>query len=177
MDAYGYVEIHWFGFVFLSSWLAVAQPVSAQRPVITGISHVTLYADDIPKSQQFYQSLLGWDMAPAGQASSGVRFYVNHLQYIELFSPPGPGPMDLLYSVGFSTSDAEALSRFLGAHGVSVPKAITTERDSSRSLDAAISIYKPNSAGRRQNSRRIYLRGAGAAVLGDHPDGSRKGRL
>lgn len=46
-------------FVFLTSLLAAAQPTSAARPAITGISHIALYADDIPKSQEFYQSLLG----------------------------------------------------------------------------------------------------------------------
>jgi hypothetical protein len=46
----------------------------------TGISHITLYADDFSKSQQFFQSLLGWDMVPSGPAKSRVRFYVNHLQ-------------------------------------------------------------------------------------------------
>jgi catechol 2,3-dioxygenase-like lactoylglutathione lyase family enzyme len=121
-------------FALLSSWLAAAQPSPAQRPAVTGISHITLYADDFYKSQQFYQSLLGWDMVPSGPAKSGVRFYVSRLQYIELISPPSPHPMDRLYSVGFSTNDAEALRRFLGAHGVSVPEAISTEPDGSRSF-------------------------------------------
>jgi hypothetical protein len=33
--------------------LAVAQEAPASRPAITGISHVTLFADDLEKSQQF----------------------------------------------------------------------------------------------------------------------------
>lgn len=119
--------------LFLSA-PAPAQHVSEGRPAITGISHVTLYADDMQKSQQFYQSLLGWDMVPAGEAKSGVRFYANHAQYIELISPPRPNMANRLICIGFSTADAEALRRFLGAHGVSVPEAVTVGRDGSRSF-------------------------------------------
>jgi catechol 2,3-dioxygenase-like lactoylglutathione lyase family enzyme len=42
--------------------------------------------------------------------------------------------MDRLDCIGFSTSDADALRRYLGARGVSVPKAVTVERDGSRSF-------------------------------------------
>jgi catechol 2,3-dioxygenase-like lactoylglutathione lyase family enzyme len=121
-------------FVLLLPGLAAVQDSSGMRPAITGISHITLYADDMPKSQQFYQSLLGWDMVPASKAASGVRFYADHAQYIELVSPPGSGVADRLAGVGFSTSDAEALRRFLGAHGVSVPEAVSVEGDGSRSF-------------------------------------------
>ena len=53
---------------------AVEQNAVATRPAITGISHITLYADNLAKSQQFYGSLLGWVQAHAGGAQSGVRF-------------------------------------------------------------------------------------------------------
>jgi catechol 2,3-dioxygenase-like lactoylglutathione lyase family enzyme len=119
---------------FFLPWSAFAQQTSTARPAITGISHITLYADNMPKSQQFYQSLLGWDMLPATEAKSSVRFYANHLQYVELVSPPQQGLEDRLISVAFATSDADALRRFLGAHGVSVPDAVTVEHDGSRSF-------------------------------------------
>jgi catechol 2,3-dioxygenase-like lactoylglutathione lyase family enzyme len=114
--------------------LLVAQSASTPRPAITGISHLILFADDIPKSQQFYAKLLGWDQVPAGAAKSGVRFYANHSQYVELISPPRPGIADRLDMVAFSTSDAEALRKYLGANGVSVPPAVTVEADGSKSF-------------------------------------------
>jgi catechol 2,3-dioxygenase-like lactoylglutathione lyase family enzyme len=119
-------------FVFPS--LLLGQTAAASRPAITGISNVTLYADDIPASEKFYASLLGWEQVPATGAQSGVRFYANHLQYIELLSPPTPGLTNRLDSIGFSTSDAESLRKFLAAHGVAVPQAVTTEQDGSRSF-------------------------------------------
>jgi catechol 2,3-dioxygenase-like lactoylglutathione lyase family enzyme len=114
--------------------MTLAQQPIGERSAITGISHVTLFADNIPKSKQFYGSLLGWDPVPATGAESGVRFYANHLQYIELVSPPQPSLDDRLDLIAFSTSNAGSLRRFLVANGVTVPKEVTTERDGSRSF-------------------------------------------
>ena len=114
--------------------LVTAQPASSLRPAITGISHITLFADDIPKSQRFYAELLGWDQVPSNAAKPGVRFYANHSQYVELVSPPSAGLADRLDLVAFSTSDAEGLRKYLSAHGVAVPQTLTVEADGSRSF-------------------------------------------
>jgi len=121
-------------FTLALSGLAIAQPASVPRPAITGLSHVTLFADDMAKSQQFYGELLGWCQVPSTGANSGVRFYANHSQYVELLSPPSQGLADRLDLVAFSTSDAEALRRYLGANGLSVPNAVTVGADGSRSF-------------------------------------------
>jgi catechol 2,3-dioxygenase-like lactoylglutathione lyase family enzyme len=120
--------------VFALPGIASAQDFSKARPPITGIAHVTLSAADMAKSQQFYQSLLGWEMVPGGYAHSGVRFYANHLQYIELISPPDPGRMDRLDSIAFATNDAESLRRYLDSRRVVVPRALTIDRDGSKTL-------------------------------------------
>ena len=114
--------------------LLVGQPAPVPRAAITGISHVTLFADDIAKSQQFYGGLLGWYQAPSAGANSGVRFYANHAQYVELIPAPSQGLADHLDRVAFSTSDAEALRKYLGANGLSVPDAVTVAADGSRSF-------------------------------------------
>lgn len=108
------------------------QPGSTTKPAITGISHVTLFADDFEKSQKFYSELLSWDQVPVGAAKSGTRFYANHSQYVELVAPSAKGLADRLDSVAFATSDAEALRKYLGAKGVQVPSAVSIEPDGSR---------------------------------------------
>jgi catechol 2,3-dioxygenase-like lactoylglutathione lyase family enzyme len=107
--------------------LALGLQPKPTRPSITGISHVTLYADDLEKSRQFYGPLLGWEQVPAGPVQPGVRFYVNHAQYIELVSPLEPGLIDRLVRVSFSTSDAESLRGFLAASGVAVPPSVSVD--------------------------------------------------
>ena len=118
---------------FVFPGVALAQP-TASRPAITGISHLTLIADDIPKSKQFYASLLGWEPVPSSGDGSGIRFYANHAQYVELVSPATSGLVNRLDSVGFSTSDAEALRKYLGAHEVAVPGAVTTDKYGDRTF-------------------------------------------
>lgn len=113
--------------------MAFAQQVS--RPAITGLSHMTLYSDDLQKSQQFYAALLGWEQVPPGVPQSGSRFYANHAQYIELKSAPTAGMTKRFDSIGFSTTDASQLRRYLGEHGVAVPAEVSEDRNGDRFLD------------------------------------------
>jgi catechol 2,3-dioxygenase-like lactoylglutathione lyase family enzyme len=114
--------------------LGFAQTPPQSEPAITGISHVTLYADDMAKSREFYTSLLGWDPVPASGSLPGIRFYANRLQYIELAAPPRPALENRLERVAFLTSDAEALRSYLAAKGVAVPAGVSTGPDGARSF-------------------------------------------
>jgi catechol 2,3-dioxygenase-like lactoylglutathione lyase family enzyme len=118
------------GSVFLCSSLASAQ----NRPVITGISHIIFYSDNIAQSREFYGTLLGWLPVPATSSAPGLRFYPNHAQYVELLPPPSPGQADRLDLVAFRTDDAERLREHLAAKGIAVPDAVTLEHDGSRSF-------------------------------------------
>jgi catechol 2,3-dioxygenase-like lactoylglutathione lyase family enzyme len=110
---------------FASGYLVFAQKVT--RPPITGLSHMTLYSDDLQKSQQFYAGLLGWEPVPDGGAHPGIRFYANHVQYIELEQAPTKGMANRFNSIGFSTSNAEQMRSFLGEHGISVPAKVSVD--------------------------------------------------
>ena len=121
------------GFVLLNVLAAIAQS-STPRPAITGISHATFYADDLPKSEAFYATLLGWDEVSADGRQPGVRFYANHLQYVEVLAPPQPGQPDRLDSVSFLTSNADQLRTFLKTRGIAVPAAVSIEKDGSRAF-------------------------------------------
>lgn len=114
--------------VLISASVAFGADVKGTRPAITGVSHVTLYADDLGKSRSFYTELLGWEQVPSGEPVAGVRFYANHLQYVELMPAPRPGMMDRLACVGFSVKSAEGMRSFLEANGVAVPKRVSVDR-------------------------------------------------
>jgi catechol 2,3-dioxygenase-like lactoylglutathione lyase family enzyme len=117
-------------FVLLLILCAIVSPSFAQgvsRPPITCLSHMTLYADDLQKSQQFYAGLLGWEQVPSGVPQNDVRFYANHAQYIELKPAPAPGMAKRFDSIGFSTSDVRQLRRYLGEHGVGVPAQVSED--------------------------------------------------
>jgi catechol 2,3-dioxygenase-like lactoylglutathione lyase family enzyme len=108
--------------------------LAQQPPAIIGISHVTFYADDIAKSRQFYEETLGWQPVPATGTQPGLRFYANHAQYVELLPPPVRGQMHRLDIVGFATSDAEGMRKFLAGKGIAVPASVTVDSGGSRSF-------------------------------------------
>jgi catechol 2,3-dioxygenase-like lactoylglutathione lyase family enzyme len=113
----------------------LTQQANKARPPITGISHVTFYADDFMKSQAFYGDLLGWEQVPAGTAAPGVRFYANHAQYIELLPAPSMGQAKRFDGIGFSTGDADGLRAYLQAHGVAVPPSAGVDGYGNRFFD------------------------------------------
>jgi catechol 2,3-dioxygenase-like lactoylglutathione lyase family enzyme len=115
--------------------VTLAQDESAARPAITGISQMTLYSDDLQKSKAFYSGLLGWEQVPVGDPQPGVRFYANHAQYIALQATPDKGRANRFDGVGFATSDAEKLRRFLEINGVPVPPSIRIDEEGDKSFD------------------------------------------
>ena len=118
----------------VAALLLPATTFAQQRPTITGISHVTLYADNIALSRQFYSGRLGWLAVPASGSEPGIRFYPNHAQYVALLAPPLRGQIHRLDRVGFATSDAEGLRKFLASKGYAVPASVTVESDGCRSF-------------------------------------------
>jgi len=55
------------------SFLLSGPSLSQQPPAVTGISQVTLYADDIATSREFYVEILGWQPLPATGTQPGLR--------------------------------------------------------------------------------------------------------
>jgi catechol 2,3-dioxygenase-like lactoylglutathione lyase family enzyme len=117
--------------VFIS-WCFASLSLLAQRPAITGISHVVFYADDPGQSTKFYGDLLGWIPQPATSGKDhGIRFYANATQYVELLPPPVLNQSHRLNRVAFATTDAEALRVYLRQNGIAVPKSVSREPDGS----------------------------------------------
>ena len=118
--------------VLITAASAVAQ--GARRPAIIGISHVTLRSADLSESREFYGRVLGLAEEPAG-SSQRARFRINDHQYVELVAAGADAPADRLIEVGVETKDAEAMRRYLGAHGVRVPEQVTEGKVGTRSFD------------------------------------------
>ena len=122
------------GAALMLGLVASSMAQSARRPAIVGISHVALRAADLGKSREFYGRVLGLAEEPAG-SQQRARFRINGHQFIELFEAGADAPADRLVEVGFETRDAEAMRRYLSAHGVKVPEQVTEEKGGNRSFD------------------------------------------
>ena len=114
-------------------WLGGSVVGRAQaRPKITGISHLSVYTTDPAKAEQYYVHDLGGFKAADPQDSTGVRYYFNPVQFIEVLPlPGGTSSVNRMDHTAYNTVDAEALRRYLGAHSVTVPAVATAGSDGS----------------------------------------------
>jgi catechol 2,3-dioxygenase-like lactoylglutathione lyase family enzyme len=124
-------------FSFLSAECLHAQN-SGSRPAITGVSHLSVYVTDGAKAEAFYAHDLGAFKGPDPENPQGVRYYFSPIQFVEVLPlPSGYSSINRLDHVAFNTADAEALMRYLGAHGIRIPASVQSGTDGSRWFDVA----------------------------------------
>ncbi len=113
--------------------LGLVSPAVAQgRPKIVSVSHLAVYTTDADKAEHFYVHDLGAMKGPDPQNPAGVRYYFNPVQFVEVLPlPQGWTSVGRFDHAGYNTDDAEALRKYLGAHGVVVPAAVTKGSDGS----------------------------------------------
>jgi catechol 2,3-dioxygenase-like lactoylglutathione lyase family enzyme len=109
---------------YLALLVTLVLAVPAQdtpRPRITGLSHVAFYTTNPDGAKHFYTDLLGF------QAGSRPGVYIIGNQTVETETQTPPHPPALLSHIAFATPDAEAMLRYLAAHGVKVPDKVHDE--------------------------------------------------
>jgi catechol 2,3-dioxygenase-like lactoylglutathione lyase family enzyme len=118
--------------------LLVATSARAQevkRPPITGIAYVRIYAKDAAASRRFYTQELLLPETPC-PGKDCARYQVGKDQWVEVVNAP-QAQNDGMQVIGFRTTDAEALRRYLAAHNVPVPPAVEKEEDGSAAFTVA----------------------------------------
>ena len=117
------------GLLLFASSGAIAQ----ERPKLTSLSHLAVYTTDAAKTERFYVHDLGGVKGADPENAAGVRYYFSPIQFVEVLPlPAGPASVNRLDHAAFNTSDAEAMRKYLEAHGVAVPSAVTKATDGSR---------------------------------------------
>ena len=105
------------------------------RPKITGVSHLAVYSSDAVQTERFYVHDLGAVKRADPENPAGVRFYFNNVQFVEVLPLPPSAGKQRFDHAAFNTDDADGLRRYLGAHGVVVPAAVSSGSDGSRSFE------------------------------------------
>ncbi|MBV9762922.1 MAG: VOC family protein [Acidobacteriaceae bacterium] len=100
-----------------------------QRPAITGISHICVYASNLEASDRFYANDLGAAKAPDPQDPKGTRYYFSPTQYVEVLPLPATQDISRMACVAYNTADAGGLQRYLRASGVSVTDEVHQDPD------------------------------------------------
>jgi catechol 2,3-dioxygenase-like lactoylglutathione lyase family enzyme len=116
----------------MMSLLVVGHCLGQERPKITGVSHLSVYTSDAAKTEAFYVHDLGGFKGTDPQNPLGVRYYFNAIQFVEVLPlPAGPESKNRFDHAGYNTTNAEGLRKYLGAHDVAVPAAVSKGSDGS----------------------------------------------
>lgn len=105
-----------------------------KRPPLTGIAFVRVQVTDTKKAMVFYESLLGYQLLPAGNHGGTLR--INQRQFVQIQDGLPAGQDERLMALGFQTTDAETLRQYLKEKGVAVPAVLNKEPDGSVSFTA-----------------------------------------
>jgi len=102
------------------------------RPHITGIDHITIYASDVNRSRKFYSEVLGLAIGCPQYTGPEICFLVARSNQRVLLRPaPAPAGTSLrnwLGEVAFRTDNIAQIKRYLLAHGC-VPGRIRKDSD------------------------------------------------
>ena len=122
--------------LLLSSLIATCALAQQQRPAITGISHMCVYAHDMAASENFYAHILGATRGIDPQNSTGARYYFSPTQFVEVLPLPADHTLSKMACVAYNTTDAQQLRLYLQARGVKDSSDLHTSTDGSQWFDA-----------------------------------------
>ncbi len=119
--------------VFLSTSAFAAAP---SRPLITGVSHIAVYAASPAATERYYVHDLRGFKGEDVENAAGVRYYFSPSQYVEVLPlPPRQTSSNRLDHVAFTTSDAQRLHDYVLMRAVGKPCPVSLGRDGSRWFD------------------------------------------
>lgn len=111
--------------------VAATVAVAQTRPPITGISHIAVYTSNAAAADHYYVHDIGLKKGPDPENPAGVRYYVNPRQFVEVLPLPANAGNARLDHIGYITSNAEALRKYLADRHYAVPAHLERASDGS----------------------------------------------
>jgi len=118
-------------FVLTLTFSAAAQ-TAPERPKITGISHLAVYAADPVATAHYYVDVVGAAKEADPENASGARYALSATQFIEVLPLPANAGISRLDHAAFNTTSAEGMRKYLAAKGWKVPANVTKGSDGSQ---------------------------------------------
>ena len=118
----------------LAALLACGSALAATpaRPPITSVSHLSVYDGDLAKAEHFYVHDLGAVKRADPENAQGLRYYFTPVQFVEVLPLPASAGLNRADHIAFNTADADGMRKYLAAHKIMVPKAVTKGSDGSQ---------------------------------------------
>jgi catechol 2,3-dioxygenase-like lactoylglutathione lyase family enzyme len=122
-----------FAAVFLAALtVSVSAQTAPERPRITGISHLAVYASDAAATEHYYKEIIGAAKEPDLENPQGVRYAISATQFIEVLPLPAGSGINRMDHAALVTVDAEGMRKYLAANGWATPAKVTRGADGSR---------------------------------------------
>jgi catechol 2,3-dioxygenase-like lactoylglutathione lyase family enzyme len=102
------------------------------RPMITGISHIAVYASDPAAADHYYREIVGAVRLPDPENPKGARYALSATQFVEVLPLPEGAGINRLDHIAWNTDDAETLRRYLDHKSWKVPGQVEKGADGSR---------------------------------------------
>jgi predicted enzyme related to lactoylglutathione lyase len=128
-------------FLILPLAKSISQPIT--RPALIGVASAEFMVSDINKAKSFYQGLLGYTcrpLQPDANKRQSFHIQVNQRQTIRIQDGLPAAQDERLISIGFQTTDVEAMRLYLKSKGITVPDKVTREGETSLSF----SVFDPD---------------------------------
>jgi catechol 2,3-dioxygenase-like lactoylglutathione lyase family enzyme len=117
---------------FAAFTLSALAQTAPERPKITGISHLAVYASDPVATEHYYKTVVGAVKEPDPENPKGVRYAVSATQFIEVLPLPAGAGINRLDHTAWNTTNAESMRKYLAARGWTTPAKVTKVSDGSR---------------------------------------------
>jgi catechol 2,3-dioxygenase-like lactoylglutathione lyase family enzyme len=104
----------------------------AERPKITGISHLAVYTSDPAATEHYYTASLGAAKLADPENPLGARYAFSPTQYIEVLPLPANAGINRLDHTAWNTVSAEGMRKYLAAKGWKTPGHVERGSDGSR---------------------------------------------
>ena len=111
---------------------SAAMAAAPSRPLITSVSHLSVYASDAAKTEHFYVHDLGTVKMADPENPQGARYYFSPTQFVEVLPLPANAGLNRADHIAFNTADAEAMRRYLASKKIVVPKTVSKGVDGSQ---------------------------------------------
>lgn len=105
-----------------------------ERPKITGISHLAVYASDMAATDHYYTAIIGAVKMADPENPKGARYMVNAIQFVEVLPLPAGAGINRMDHAALITDNAEGMRKYLAAKGWKTPAKVTSYSDGSKAF-------------------------------------------
>ena len=97
---------------------------------------MSVYASDAAAAERFYAGSLGAMKGADPQDTTGVRYYLSPMQFVEVLPLPAEHGISRMARVAYATSDAAGVRAYLAGHGAEHLSEMRSAADGSRWFEA-----------------------------------------